>query len=134
MNTILGVAAACFCVAAVLAIAAVFSVCRKLRLLVSNQLELAQREVVRRLSDLGRRLDAVESRLFNLGSELNEVNQRLDAVGNRLSDLDRELNGISTAVIPDDSAARRAKTEVDKFNEGLFNILTYNGSRKSEDK
>lgn len=102
MNTILGIAAACFCVAAVLAIAAVFAVCRKLRLRIlrmSNQLEQAQREV-----------------------------------GRRLSDLHRELNGISTAVIPDDSAARRAKTEVDKFNEGLFNILTYNGSRKPEDK
>lgn len=120
MNTILGIAAACFCVTAVLAIAAVFSVCRKLKLLVSNQLELAQREVVRRLS--------------NLDGKLNEVNQRLDAVWNRLSDLDRKLDGISTAVIPDDSAARRAKTEVDKFNEGLFNILTYNGSRKPEDK
>lgn len=120
MNTILGIAAACFCVTAVLAIAAVFSVCRKLNLLVSNQLELAQREVVRRLS--------------NLDGKLNEVNQRLDAVWNRLSDLDRKLDGISTAVIPDDSAARRAKTEVDKFNEGLFNILTYNGSRKQEDK
>lgn len=120
MNTILGIAAACFCVAAVLAIAAVFSVCRKLKLLVSNQLELAQREVVRRLSDLD--------------GKLNETNQRLDTVWNRLSDLDRKLDGISTAVIPDDSAARRAKAEVDKFNEGLFNILTYNGSRKPEDK
>lgn len=123
MNTILGIAAACFCVTAVLAIAAVFSVCRKLRLRMlrmSNQLECAQREVARRLSDLD--------------GKLNEANQRLDAVGNRLSDLHREINGISTAVIPDDSAARRAKTEVDKFNEGLFNILTYNGSRKPEDK
>ena len=127
MNTILGIAAACFCVAAVLAIAAVFSVCRKLRLRMSNQLERAQQEA-------GSRLDAVESRLFGLGGKLNETNQRLDTVWNRLSDLNRELNGISTAVIPDDSAARRAKAEVDKFNEGLFNILTYNGSRKPEDK
>lgn len=106
MNTILGIAAACFCVAAVLAIAAVFSVCRKLRLFMSNQLERAQLEA-------GRRIDAVEHQLF---------------------DLDRKLDEISTAVIPDDSAARRAKTEIDKFNEGLFNILTYNGSRKPEDK
>lgn len=120
MNTILGIAAACFCLTAVLAITAVFSVCRKLRLRMSNQLEQAQRESVSRLSDLD--------------EKLNEANQRLDAVGSRLSDLDRELNGISTAVIPDDSAARRAKAEVDKFNEGLFNILTYNGSRKPEDK
>lgn len=127
MNTILGIAAACFCVAAVLAIAAVFSVCRKLKLSVSNQLERAQQEA-------RSRLDAVEIRLFGLSGKLNETNQRLDTVWNRLSDLDRELDGISTAVMPDDSAARRAKTEVDKFNEGLFNILTYNGSRKPEDK
>lgn len=120
MNTILMIAAACFCVAAVLAIAAVFSVCRKLKLLVSNQLERAQRET-------GRRLEAVERKLY-------ESNRRLDAVESMFSDLDRKLDGISTAVIPDDSAARRAKTEVDKFNEGLFNILTYNGSRKPEDK
>ena len=120
MNTILMIATACFCAAAVLAIAVVFSVCRKLRLHMSNQLEQAQRESVSRISDLD--------------GKLNEVNQRLDAVGNRLSDLDRELNGISTAVIPDDSAARRAKAEVDKFNEGIYNIMTYNGSRKPEDK
>lgn len=131
MNTILGIAAA----------AVVFSVCRKLRLRMSNQLEQAQREVGRQLSDLdgklneiNQRIDSVGNRLFNLGRKLNETNQRLDAVWNRLSDLDRKLDGISTAVIPDDSAARRAKTEVDKFNEGLFNILTYNGSRKPEDK
>lgn len=99
MNTILMIAAACFCAAAVLAIGTVFAVCRKLKLLVSNQLERAQWET-------GRRLEAVE----------------------------RKLDGISMAVMPDDSAARRAKTEVNKFNEGLFNILTYNGSRKPEDK
>lgn len=120
MNTILMIAAACFCVAAVLAIGTVFAVCRKLRLRMSNQLEQAKREAVRRLSDLD--------------GKLNEVNQRLDAVGSLFSDFDRKLDGIGTAVIPDDSAARRAKTEVDKFNEGLFNILTYNGSRKPEDK
>lgn len=120
MNTILMIATACFCLAAVLAIGTVFSVCRKLKLLVSNQLERAQRET-------GRRLEAVERKL-------DESNRRLDAVGNRLSDLYRELNGISTAVIPDDSAARRAKAEVDKFNEGLYNIMTYNGSHKPEDK
>lgn len=120
MNTILMLAAACFCVAAVLAIAVVFSVCRKLKLLVSNQLERAQWEI-------GRRLEAVERKL-------DEANRRLDAVENLFSGLDRKLDGISTAVIPDDSAARRAKAEVDKFNEGLFNIMTYNGSRKPEDK
>lgn len=120
MNTILGIAAACFCVAAVLAIAVVFSTCRKLKLLVLDQLDRARRET-------GRRLDAVDRKL-------DESNRRLDAVDSLLSGLDRKLDGISTAVIPDDSAARRAKTEVDKFNEGLFNILTYNGSRKPEDK
>ena len=120
MNTILGIAAACFCVAAVLAIGTVFAICRKLKQLVSNQLERAQWET-------GRRLEAVERKLY-------ESNRRLDAVGSLFSGLDRKLDGISTAVIPDDSAARRAKTEVDKFNEGLFNILTYNGSRKPEDK
>lgn len=116
MNTILGIAAACFCVAAVLAIAVVFSTCRKLKLLVLDQLDRARRET-------GRRLDAVDRKL-------DESNRRLDAVDSLLSDLHRELNEISTAVIPDDSA----KAEVDKFNEGLFNILTYNGSRKPEDK
>lgn len=120
MNTILMIAAACFCVAAVLAIGTVFAVCRKLKLLVSNQLERAQWETGRQLDVLDRKLD--------------ESNRRLDAVENLFSDLNRKLDGISTAVIPNDSAARRAKTEVDKFNEGLFNILTYNGSRKPEDK
>lgn len=113
MNTILMIATVCFCAAAVLAIGTVFAVCRKLKLLVSNQLKLVSNQLDRAQWETGRRLDAAES-LF--------------------SDLNRKLDGISTAVIPDDSAARRAKTEVDKFNEGLFNILTYNGSRKPEDK
>lgn len=120
MNTILMLAAACFCVAAVLAIAVVFSTCRKLKLLVSNQLERAKLETCSRLDAVDRKLD--------------DYNRRLDAVESLLSGLDRKLDGIGTAVIPDDSAARRAKTEVDKFNEGLFNILTYNGSNKPEDK
>lgn len=120
MDTILMIAAACFCVAAVLAIAAVFAVCRKLKLLVLDQLDRARRETGSRLNAVDRKLD--------------DYNRRLDAVESLLSGLDRKLDGISTAVIPDDSAARRAKTEVDKFNEGLFNILTYNGSRKPEDK
>lgn len=43
----------------------------------------------------------------------------------------RELKGrveaVSDAVLPDDSLARRAKQEIDKFNAGIHNILTYNG-------
>lgn len=127
MNTILMIAAACFCAAAVLAIAVVFSVCRKLKLLVSNQLKLVSNQLERAQWETGRRLEAVERKL-------DESNRRLDAVESLISDFGGKLDGISTAVIPDDSAARRAKTEVDKFNEGLFNILTYNGSRKPEDK
>lgn len=43
----------------------------------------------------------------------------------------RELKGrveaMSDAVLPDDSLARKAKEEIDKFNAGIHNILTYNG-------
>ena len=49
----------------------------------------------------------------------------------RLNDGYRDLKGkvdaMSDAVMPDDSLARRAKEEIDKFNAGIHNILTYNG-------
>lgn len=37
------------------------------------------------------------------------------------------VDAVSDAVLPDDSLARRAKQEIDKFNAGIHNILTYNG-------
>lgn len=37
------------------------------------------------------------------------------------------VDAMSDAVLPDDSLARKAKEEIDKFNAGIHNILTYNG-------
>ena len=42
-------------------------------------------------------------------------------------DLQGKVDAMSDAVMPDDSLARRAKEEIDKFNAGIHNILTYNG-------
>ena len=39
----------------------------------------------------------------------------------------KPVNPDNDAVLPDDSLARRAKQEIDKFNAGIHNILTYNG-------
>lgn len=32
---------------------------------------------------------------------------------------------IDTELLPDDSAARQAKLVVDRFNQGIFNVLTF---------
>lgn len=32
---------------------------------------------------------------------------------------------IDTELLPDDSAARQAKLAVDRFNQGIFNVLTF---------
>lgn len=58
------------------------------------------------------------------------VKRLVDNVAN-LNEGYRELKGrveaMSDAVLPDDSLARKAKEEIDKFNAGIHNILTYNG-------
>ena len=36
---------------------------------------------------------------------------------------------LEDAVLPDDSAARRAKEQIDAFNAGIFNILSFHGKQ-----
>lgn len=81
-----------------------------------------------RLSRETRRQAAwVEQRIHD---EQIVVKRLVDNVAN-LNEGYRELKGrveaMSDAVLPDDSLARRAKQEIDKFNAGIHNILTYNG-------
>lgn len=37
---------------------------------------------------------------------------------------------VEEAVLPDDSKARKAKEEIDKFNAGIYNVLTYDGTKQ----
>lgn len=81
-----------------------------------------------RLSRETRRQAAwVEQRIHD---EQIVVKRLVDNVAN-LNEGYRELKGrveaMSDAVLPDDSLARKAKEEIDKFNAGIHNILTYNG-------
>lgn len=81
-----------------------------------------------RLSRETRRQAAwVEQRIHD---EQIVVKRLVDNVAN-LNEGYRELKGrveaMSDAVLPDDSLARKAKEEIDKFNAGIYNILTYNG-------
>lgn len=81
-----------------------------------------------RLSRETRRQAAwVEQRIHD---EQIVVKRLVDNVAN-LNEGYRELKGrveaMSDAVLPEDSLARKAKEEIDKFNAGIYNILTYNG-------
>lgn len=37
---------------------------------------------------------------------------------------------VDEAILPDDSAARKAKEQIDAFNAGVYNILSYHGRRR----
>lgn len=37
---------------------------------------------------------------------------------------------VRSELLPAESAARKAKEEIDRFNAGVYNILTYNGRKR----
>ena len=37
---------------------------------------------------------------------------------------------VDEAILPDDSTARKAKEQIDAFNEGVYNILSYHGRQR----
>lgn len=50
-----------------------------------------------------------------------------DAVASLQAEVRALKNQVESAILPDDSAARKAKEQIDAFNAGVFNILSYHG-------
>lgn len=48
----------------------------------------------------------------------------------RLQEIEERVDALETACLPQDSAARKAKAETDRFNTGLFNLLSYGGTER----
>lgn len=68
---------------------------------------------------------ATEEALTQLRQKQCELEHRLDEIEDTLEELKSRLSEIEDAVLPSDSLARKAKEQVDKFNEGLYNVLSY---------
>lgn len=94
-----------------------------------NRLELAQR---RQSADMTQQLLELETgyddRIGRLeeSTELDGLREELVALRKDVETLRKQLED---AVLPDDSAARRAKEQIDAFNAGIFNILSFHGKQ-----
>lgn len=69
----------------------------------------------------------LRARTLDMQDASDELMESLKALDDRLATLEN-------AVLPDESAARKAKEQIDAFNAGVFNILSYagNAGRKQE--
>lgn len=94
-----------------------------------NRLELAQRrqsaDMTQQLLDLETGYDDRIGRLEE-STELDGLREELVALRKDVEALRKQLED---AVLPDDSAARRAKEQIDAFNAGIFNILSFHGKQ-----
>lgn len=95
-----------------------------------NRLELAQR---RQSADMTQQLLELETgyddRIGRLeeSTELDGLREELVALRRDVETLRKQLED---TVLPDDSAARRAKEQIDAFNAGVYNILSYHGRQR----
>lgn len=94
-----------------------------------NRLELAQwrqsADMTQQLLDLETGYDDRIGRLEE-STELDGLREELVALRKDVETLRKQLED---AVLPDDSAARRAKEQIDAFNAGIFNILSFHGKQ-----
>lgn len=95
-----------------------------------NRMELAQR---RQSADVTQQLLELETvyddRIGKLeeSTEPEALREELVALRKDVETLRKQLED---AVLPDDSAARRAKEQIDAFNAGIFNILSFHGKQR----
>nr|DAH25273.1 MAG TPA: hypothetical protein [Caudoviricetes sp.] len=95
-----------------------------------NRLELAQR---RQSADMTQQLLELETgyddRIGRLeeSTELDGLREELVALRRDVETLRKQLED---TVLPDDSAARKAKEQIDAFNAGVYNILSYHGRQR----
>lgn len=60
-------------------------------------------------------------------TELDALREEVVALRKEVEELRRQVND---AILPDDSAARKAKEQIDAFNAGVYNILSYHGRQR----
>ena len=95
-----------------------------------NRLELAQR---RQSADMTQQLLELETvyddRIGRLeeSTELDGLREEVVALRKEVETLHKQVD---EAILPDDSTARKAKEQIDAFNEGVYNILSYHGRQR----
>lgn len=95
-----------------------------------NRLELAQR---RQSADMTQQLLELETgyddRIGRLeeSTELDGLREEVVALRKEVETLHKQVD---EAILPDDSAARKAKEQIDAFNAGVYNILSYHGRQR----
>lgn len=94
------------------------------------RLELAQR---RQSADMTQQLLELETgyddRIGRLeeSTELDGLREEVVALRKEVETLHKQVD---EAILPDDSTARKAKEQIDAFNEGVYNILSYHGRQR----
>ena len=94
------------------------------------RLELAQR---RQVADMTQQLleleTAYDDRIGRLeeSTELDGLREEVVALRKEVETLHKQVD---EAILPDDSAARKAKEQIDAFNAGVYNILSYHGRQR----
>lgn len=95
-----------------------------------NRLELVQRrqnaDVTQQLLELETGYDDRIGRLEE-STELDGLREEVVALRKEVETLHKQVD---EAILPDDSAARRAKEQIDAFNAGVYNILSYHGRQR----
>ena len=95
-----------------------------------NRLEQAQR---RQSSDMTQQLLELETgyddRIGRLeeSTELDGLREEVVALRKEVETLHKQVD---EAILPDDSTARKAKEQIDAFNVGVYNILSYHGRQR----
>lgn len=97
------------------------------------RLELAQR---RQSADMTQQLLELETgyddRIGRLeeSTELDVLREEVVALRKEVETLHKQVD---EAILPDDSAARKAKEQIDAFNAGVYNILSYHGRQRKQE-
>lgn len=83
-----------------------------------------------------KRISRLEHELTLLRQQTREALRLAQAAETRAAQTAKALSAleqtVNTVLLPDDSAARQAKEQIDAFNRGIFNILTYQGRQGGE--
>ena len=95
-----------------------------------NRRELVQRrqnaDVTQQLLELETGYDDRIGRLEE-STELDGLREEVVALRKEVETLHKQVD---EAILPDDSTARKAKEQIDAFNEGVYNILSYHGRQR----
>ena len=95
-----------------------------------NRLELVQRrqnaDVTQQLLELETGYDDRIGRLEE-STELDVLREEVVALRKEVETLHKQVD---EAILPDDSSARKAKEQIDAFNAGVYNILSYHGRQR----